>query len=158
MRRAIRRWVFRVVPLLAMLLLLAAWVTSYFAGIAVTWENGRIRLSAAGVGGLVCTAYTPLGPRLPDYLKFYYNPGVSIRDWNLHPAFLGFDIGAISNNADQKGVVYPFWVPLLLLAALTWFAWRKTRPAPRSSFPVLHPDAAKVDETSAAAPRIPADG
>jgi hypothetical protein len=41
---------------------------------------------------------------------------------------LGFYAGRCEPYPDSVDVLFPLWLPTLLLSSLNWFVWRKTRP------------------------------
>lgn len=127
----IRRWLIRLPFLLALAFVVGAWVMSYFAGFTYFWNlGGRCwQLGSAQGLGYVSVARSEFSNH------FEFGRGDSSTHWfGGHPT-LGFSIESgdgigIHNlgGSDSLGVIFPLWLPTLVLSGLTWFVWRKTRP------------------------------
>jgi hypothetical protein len=123
-----RRWFFRVTSLTLLLLCLAGWgwstryseIISY--GSETRWRAVMLRPS-----GIVCASQTPpLGPPGWKHHHLVPNPAEDMRIFDSARRFLGFGWLRynVGRNTDCR---IPYWFPTLLLAALTWWTWRKRR-------------------------------
>ena len=96
----------------------------------------------AAVQGLGLLANTPI--RSPQPPGFHFYRGMRERDFLNRPTSHGFYAGEFSGIKNSWAIVFPLWLATLLLAGLSWFAWRKTRGAGVGrGFPV-EPTAAKT--------------
>jgi hypothetical protein len=132
----LRRWLIRVPFLLTLVCVPGVWVVSYFGALAAyTDSHGDRRYVSAvqglwDMGKLSGVAYTSR-----PYFGFYR--GLKTKDWNLPPTTLGFYFGSPLPFYHGFEIIFPLWLPTLLLAALNRFIWRKTRHSSDSKgFPV----------------------
>ena len=124
------------------------WIGSYFGALSITaYDAGRghgaVAYAIEGLGEIgVTPSFTPPGPLY--YL--HYQRHVKAAD-QLQPTTLGFRFGKFWGNDSSMDLIFPLWLPTLLLSALCWFTWRKTRPKlAGTAFPV-EPAAAQALST-----------
>ena len=132
----IRRWLIRVPCLLALALVVAAWMTSYMGSLTFQKHVGGYDCEVGVVQGLTYMReiYVPL-PSTPLQLRFASeDKGGRLLEGLTAPGFYG---GRWPGEPDSFLIVFPLWFPMLLLAGLYWFLWRKTRDkGPGQGFPV----------------------
>ncbi len=128
----LRRWLIRTPFLMALASVLTIWIASYFGGLTV-WKwypgvflNVDFVQGSCDVGEDRDAIYYAWGP------EFHFHPRVTTANQMWPRTTLGFFWGNPSPHAwprtDEFHFIFPLWLPTLLLAALTWFIWRKTRP------------------------------
>jgi hypothetical protein len=125
----LRRWLIRVPFLLALALVVGVWVTSYFAGFSVNTTLAARDWSVGSVHGLNIFYTFPDSNDLlsrPTF-RFRFQSHATVQDWNLARTTWGFHGSADARVPDSVLIVFPLWLPTLLLAGLNWFVWRKTR-------------------------------
>ncbi|HVT81139.1 MAG TPA: hypothetical protein VHM90_10825 [Phycisphaerae bacterium] len=120
----VRRWIIRVPFLLALACVLSVWAVSYFGALAVFKESPGDRRYIGAVQGLcdIGEIHPALEPLAPQSL-FY--PGSNAKAWGIPPTTLGFFWGDPFPYYFE--IVFPLWLPAVVLAGLNWFVWRKTR-------------------------------
>jgi hypothetical protein len=124
----IRRWLIRAPCLLPLLLVVGLWITSYFGGLQIGggfWHRQFLFMSVEGMGGL------EVQKQSSSSIYFCFLPGLTAQNWfwrEVTPQFWG---GRFWTFYDGFGCtfLFRFSLPTLLLAALNWLVWRKTRPA-----------------------------
>ena len=126
MSRMVRRWLIRGVCFLALALMIAAWIMSYRAAFGANFYFAGRFGTIGGVYGL-CRVFETPGPR-PGFSYFWFEPRTTLTMLSPPPLTLGF--GFVSSGVFGPGalcVFFPLWLPTILLAALTWYVWRKTK-------------------------------
>jgi len=121
----LRRWVIRMPFLLALACVLSVWVASYF-GVLVAGKTsaGQYQfISAVGGSGDICKFRGPYSTSAPDF-RFIH--GAKVQDWSLPPTTLGFYCGSPATFNGLE-IIFPLWLPAVVLVGLNWFVWRKTR-------------------------------
>ena len=132
-----KRWLIRSLFLLPLVCVVAAWVGSYFATFSFDkWFEGRERHMGAVQGLIHLEEGSNDG--LPDTpLQIHVYSGKKITDSVAIGAKFGFYAGKFPFTRDSFMIVFPLWLPTLLLAAVNWIVWRKTRAKPiGKAFPV----------------------
>ena len=148
----LRRWLIRVPCLLALAFVVGVWIASYFGRVFLSKNSGGRFWSIGTVQGLVYMDEDGSHPWSPTPLQLYCFQGVTARECQLGPTTLGFYGGRWPGWRDSLQIVFPLWLPTLLLAGLNWFVWRKTRAKYNGrGFPV-EPVSAK-DKGAAESPR-----
>jgi hypothetical protein len=123
----VMRWLMRGVCLVLLAGVVGVWVGSY-AGLL-----GMERLAAGrfwGVGAVQGLGYVDRSadrgyPTTP--LDFYFRRGRTEDPFALPPRTLGFYGGRSPWEPDIWQIIFPLWLPTLLLVALNWLVWRWTR-------------------------------
>lgn len=124
----VKRWLIRSLCLLPLACVVGVWVTSYFGQfIWHDWLDGR-GWEVNDVRGLVYVSEDP-GSRFRMHLHYEsLGPLMSGNmDWNSVTPTLGFYCGTVGSDDYMFGIIFPLWLPTLLLLGLNWFVWRKTR-------------------------------
>jgi hypothetical protein len=141
----IRPWLIRLPFLLALTAVVAVWVTSYFSGILMTTFLRSRPIDIVLCGGLGQYRADPNYRYPPGYVHVDLYSRISENDWLFAPTTLGFRIGRLPGSPKSLQIILPLWLPTLLLVALNWFLWHKTRPQPPGgAFPVEPAPAKKV--------------
>ena len=146
----LRRWLIRVPCLLALAFVVGVWITSYFGLLWMDRRSGGNLVEVGAVQGLVFMSERA-GPPLYDTplhrpgfayadepLHFWFTRGAKDVNYVIAPRMLGFGASPLSLLRIGVAIIFPLWLPTLLLAGLNWFVWRKTRakPATQSGFPI----------------------
>jgi hypothetical protein len=122
----IRRWILRGLAVALLAVCVAAWVGSYWRIIGVGWYFGRDYYLTGMEWGRIAFRYEP-SPEFvaPGGMLFQRAEDIWQR-WDLRRPhhWLGFSYGTCSGLE----VSIPFWFCSLLLGALLWLLWRRTRP------------------------------
>jgi hypothetical protein len=122
----VRRWLIRWLCLVPLACVVGVGIASYFWGISWTPCVGGRLWNVGVVHGLGSMAEAgPRGSARPILLVLMR--GAKTDDWLLVPTTLGFYGGAMPGYRDSFMIVFPLWIPTLLLAAINVFVWRKTR-------------------------------
>jgi hypothetical protein len=132
----LRRWLIRASCLLALTLIVTAWVLSHRGVDQVfKWSGGHVW--AVGMAPGICFAYRYDMPDYPNQpLEYRSYAGFSARDFFAVDPVLGFYCGRVPFSYSLL-ITFPLWLPTLLLAILNAFVWRKTRrPRVGTGFPV----------------------
>ena len=123
----LRRWIIRSLFLVPLVCVVGVWVGSYFWGMAVwthlggrTWSIGAVQ----GLGEITEMSYL-MSLRSP--VEFDFKRGDTADDWNLGPPRYGFAFYKWRSFTSSGAFVVSPWLPALLLLAVNWFVWRKTR-------------------------------
>jgi hypothetical protein len=121
------RWLIRVPCLLALAFVVGVGVTSYFWGIHLIKVFGGRYWTGGVVEGLAYVSEDRnTGADTP--LTMYFNRGVTAKGWlPLTPPVLGFYGGGVPGWPDALEVVFPLWLPAVVLGLGNWWVWRKTR-------------------------------
>ncbi len=122
----LRRWLIRVPFLLALACVLSVWVVSYFGALAAYTDSHGDRKYISAVQGLWDMGEVG-SPGYAPGSHFQFYGGWNSKDWNLPPTTLGFYYGRPLPVYRGFEIVFPLWLPALVLAGLNWFVWRKTR-------------------------------
>ena len=121
----VMRWLMRGMCLVLLAGVVGVWVGSYAGTLTMRkWSAGRDWLVGAVQGLGFMARSDDMGLRAMP-LKFDFIPGGTAR--GLRPRTLGFYGGPWSRQPDSWQVVFPLWLPTLLLVALNGFVWRWTR-------------------------------
>ena len=132
-----RRWVIRVAFLLALGCVLSVWVGSYFGWFAAYYTSSAVHRYVGASGGLCDMIEDQYVGMVPSPLEFHFFPGSKVKDLNRPPIKLGFYWGKPVVGLNTFEIVFPLWLPAVVLAGLNWFVWRKTRAkAVGQAFPV----------------------
>jgi len=135
----LRRWLIQIPFFLPLTIVVAVWIVSAFGEFVWgkmasgrEWYTGAIR-------GLYYLGenYYPHDRDRP--LEFVCHWGIKQEDTGLPRTTLGFGYhcGIDFLHRDSLVIVFPLWLPTLLLTGLNWLVWRKTRPGkPGGAFPV----------------------
>lgn len=122
-----RRWLIRIPFLLVLTFVVGMWIGSYFGeSFLYNATTSRFREGGAIQGlAFVGDSERDWFHKMDD-LEFIFGVRASY-DSPLHcPTKLGFYGGRWFMN-DSFIIVFPLWLPTLLLLAVNWFVWRKTR-------------------------------
>ena len=118
-----KRWLIRSLFLLPLLCVVAVWVGSCFGRIDVEMAVGSRGLGLSSVQGLLSVQELPF--RISrSHLDFKRGANADLW-WRDHPT--GLHIGRIFDIPGSLVLIFPLWLPTLLLLGLLWFVWRKTR-------------------------------
>jgi hypothetical protein len=127
MSAMIRRWLIRLPFLLALALVVGAWIRSYFGELDVYqmtkgfyWDVGAVR--GQGFLGVDLSSPYPVKP-----LTFSFSSGETREDFLNAPTTWGFYGGPVPLWRDAYVIIFPLWLPTLLLAVGNGFVWRKTK-------------------------------
>ena len=123
----IRRWIIRLPFLLALALVVNVWITSHFGYLVIHMvRDNRFGAVGAvqGLGNMGGTSDEGLGT---TPLRFHFVRGTTAEYWGLPPRTLGFYGGRALGDPHMLLLVFPLWLPTVLLAGLNWYVWRKTR-------------------------------
>jgi hypothetical protein len=124
-----RRWIIRTPFLLALAFLVTIWMASYSGTIVLDkGSGGRFR----GIGVVQGLGFLEEAEFLhPDTrLLLYRDSGGTARERLRVPRTLGFSFDRRPGSPGHAGsfqIVISLWFPILILAAITYFVWRKTR-------------------------------
>jgi hypothetical protein len=122
----VRRWLIRVPCLLGLAFVVAVWAGSYFGGLHFRVDYGGRMWVVNAVQGQTCILTVPYEGLKPNvYLRFQRHTTAS--EWNMGVNFPGFRYSDYLGITKSHNLVFPIWFPTLLLVALDWFVWRKTR-------------------------------
>ena len=124
----IRRWLIRGPCLVALALVVGVWVTSYF-GLLDLSENWRCYWLVGAIRGSAYMIKSGHWDDPADGPHFYFLRGETATPYYPVPNTLGFYAGPVLTWGwwDSLEIVFPLWLPTLLLAGLNWIVWRKTR-------------------------------
>ena len=124
----VMRWLMRGVCLLLLAGVVGVGVGSY-AGLLVTVKHAAGRYW--GVGAVQGLGYMILagerGVHLTTPLKFSFVRGDTAERIGLPPRTLGFFGGRYLAFPDARLIIFPLWLPAVLLVVLNGFVWRWTR-------------------------------
>ena len=130
----VRRWLIRLPFLLALALVVGVWIASHREGIQLSLNVHGHSVHAKAVEGLGMMIEIAV-PTIAPIITF--ERPARARDWGMSYANLGFTCLSGWPSRDVQMIGFPLWFPTLLLLALNWFVWRKTRLKPVSqAFPV----------------------
>ena len=136
----LRRWIIRSLVLLPLACAVGVWIASYFGLFVMNMNLKPYEHALGAVQGLGTYGYVPLArpPSSMFYFNFYRH--LTARDGYLDSTTLGFRWGTVPRIHDSLQIIFPLWLPTLLLAALNGFVWHKTRKrTTRGAFPVEPP-------------------
>ena len=118
--------------LLALALVVGVWVASYFGVLALLIFPEHHCFFISAIQG-----DADLGVAEDWFhheVEIHFHRGWRPVDWGVPPTTLGF---YFARNMEYFQLIFPLWLPTLVLTGLCWFAWRKTRPMPVGrAFPV----------------------
>jgi hypothetical protein len=123
----IRRWLIRVPCLLALALVVGVWITSYFGELVLYAFSGNRQWEVDAIDGLEGMGEYHCVPASDTPPRFAFMTWLTAKDMVGGPTILGFRVGWIMGNPDSLQIIFPLWLPTVLLAGLNWFVWRKTR-------------------------------
>ncbi len=124
----LRRWLIRVPCLLALTFVVGVWITSYFGGFGCSeFVKGRGWYLTA-VQGLGCAEECGGLPGNTTLFQSYFDSGATAQELLPEPTTLGFYASRMQRFPDSFVIIYPLWLPTLLLTGLNWLVLRKTRP------------------------------
>ena len=141
----LRRWLIRSLFLLPLVCVVGLWVTSYFGGIGVVGTRWRHEMEIVARHGITAINEAPFDGWRP--FEFTFDRKATAQTWDLGPTSFGIYRGGFISNSGKGGytpyypgwliIVLPLWFPTLLLVALNWFVWRKTKAKPKDrAFPI----------------------
>ena len=143
-----RRWFFRVTSLTLLLLCLGAWGWSLRYTVTIQYvderetglqlQEGRLRFYQMTKG--LFPEPQGLSYSHGEYLDYRVEFETSLPE--TPPG--GFQLHHSESNLKKSGLMFlgvPLWFPTLLLAALTWWTWRKTRGKDGRGFAMESPPA-----------------
>ena len=126
----LRRWVIRVPILLGLGCVLSVWVASYLGAVEMSWQSENF-WDIGGVQGLcvVSKSQVIFPGTSPPHIDFAERVTVEGRFGAHGPPRMTFGLycGKGPGLADSYLVIFPLWLPAIVLAGLNWFVWRKTR-------------------------------
>lgn len=133
----LRRWIIRSLFLVPLVCVVAVWVTSYFGTISVHRTIGVRAWTLGSVSGMVVFLEFQIAPSEAVLWIPGFVPHMTAKDWGIPQPMFEFYFGSWPGISDSFGIVFPLWLPTLLLLGLNWLVWRKTRQrAGRGAFPV----------------------
>jgi hypothetical protein len=121
------RWLIRGVCLALLMGVVGVWAGSYAGWLMMVKDSAGHRLEVGAVRGLgVLSLSGYLGvPTAP--LKLQIQRGWTAKDIRLWPGTLGFYFGCWPGDSDGYLIIFPLWLPALLLVVLNGLVWRWTR-------------------------------
>jgi hypothetical protein len=123
----IRRWFIRLPCLVALTLVVGVWITSYFGGIVVSRKLPDSYCGIVAGQGLVTFGKEPHAHSGFEPPNFRFDPHEFVRFGAFGSPTLGFRYTGMPNIPDSLVIVFPLWLPTVVLAMLCWYVWRKTR-------------------------------
>lgn len=123
----VKRWLIRVLFLLSLACVVGIWIASYFGGIGLEKRYGGRSSGIGVIAGLVFTGEDGNDPYPDEPLHFYFDSGATADGPLAKRVTLGFSVSPWAQFPDQFVIVFPLWLPTMILSALLWFVWRKTR-------------------------------
>ena len=119
------RWLMRGVCLVLLAGVVGVWVGSYVGGLGIyKYSAGRYW----GVGAVQGLGYMYRSDDMgfsTEPLRFHFERGTTAS--GLPPRTLGFYGGRRSRVPSVLLIIFPLWLPALLLVVLNGFVWRWTR-------------------------------
>jgi hypothetical protein len=122
------RWLVRLPCLLALALVIAVWVASHVVAFYVTKQFPDRFCWGSVVQGLVDIVVDRKEPRPDHPFGFGFSKEYTTKDLIPVRTTLGIYGGRRPGMSDSLLIVFPLWLPTLVLLGLNWFVWRKTRP------------------------------
>jgi hypothetical protein len=123
----VRRWLIRLPFLLALALVVGVWITSHI-GLLYTDKRFAGRLWTIFVIQGLATFDVEAPYTHPDEpFSFDFSRKYTAKDVIPMPTTLGFYAGRWRGEPDTLLLIFPLWLPSVMLSGLNWFVWRKTR-------------------------------
>ena len=133
----VRRWLIRSLFLLPLVCVVALWVTSYFGGLALNKHFGEGYRETGAVQGLGFLDYVHNVSFKDTLIRATFARGRTTKEWIRVPMIHSFYYGRLPPWADSYEIIFPLWLPTLLLLVFNLLVWRKTRPKPQGRvFPI----------------------
>jgi hypothetical protein len=124
-----RPWLIRLPFLLALICVITVWVASYFGGFRLGATSAAGEWSIGAVQGLGFEYQDGVVALEDDTASVSgFTLGTKAKDWFDVITTLGFGRGKKAWFPKSSVIVFPLWLPTLMLAGLNWFVWRNTRP------------------------------
>jgi hypothetical protein len=121
----VRRWLIRVPFLLALAFIVGVWIASYFGAITAVDSRFGNLWQVTIVQGLDDFDKIPLS--MKPGMEFRFLRHDTAKDRFVDDTTFGFDFGENPVIPGMWRIVFPMWLPAIVLSLLNWFVWRKTR-------------------------------
>ena len=123
----VMRWLMRGVCLVLLAGVVGVGVGSYAGSLAMGKRSAGRDWGVGAVQGLgVMELSDDVGFRTMP-LVIYFERGVTAESLTLPPRTLGFYGGRWAGDPYSWLIIFPLWLPTVLLGVLNWFVWRWTR-------------------------------
>ena len=130
----IKRWLICLVSFLPLICVVGAWVASCFGMPFLDKQSGGVFRGVFVADGQV-GAIQEFNTAAAGPFEFTFErtriPSILLK------SRMGFYISPLKYSPGYVVVIFPLWLPTLLLVALNWFVWRRARQKPAGrAFPL----------------------
>jgi len=132
----VKLWIIRALFLLPLACVVGVYIASYFVLLGFGKQSGERDREINAVQGLCDVYEIHVMPSRDAPLRVRCFGGQTAKDWIEEPMTLGFYGGRWEGILRSWRIIFPLWLPALVLAGANGVVWRKTRRRSGRGFPV----------------------